>query len=227
MIPAYLSTLLEDGARAESSQGPARLERRAIGELRLPSGRIVACDAVVEPEYPPFARTVAPGAYAVHLAIAHFDGGDQRIAAAWLHFAAGVPARWEPAELAGRAGKRAEYGVDSGTGAFLSAEAVPAVARRLDAGFAEAAAEAMQTNYADTRDWAVLPVPDTDGLDIALFSSGMGDGSYASYWGLDERGEPVCLLTDFGLLEAPERAAGAAESSDPDAVGPRRPWWKR
>jgi hypothetical protein len=219
MIPAYLSTLLEDGVRAESSQGPVRLEQRAIGELRLPSGRIVACDAVVEPEYPAFTRTVTPGVYGVHLAIAHHDDGDQRIAAAWLRLAAGAPTRWELAEHAGRAGKPASYGVDSGTGAFLSAEAAAAVARCLDAGFAEAAADAMEANYLDTRDWAVLAVPETDGLDVALFSSGLGDGSYVSYWGLDARGEAVCLLTDFGLLEA-------ADAPDAEGAAARQPWWK-
>jgi hypothetical protein len=35
---------------------------------------------------------------------------------------------------------------------------------------------------------------------IAMFQSGWGDGFYASYWGLDARGEPVCLVTDFSVL---------------------------
>ena len=30
-----------------------------------------------------------------------------------------------------------------------------------------------------------------------LFSSGMGDGMYSGYWGLDEKGEIVCLVAIF------------------------------
>jgi hypothetical protein len=38
------------------------------------------------------------------------------------------------------------------------------------------------------------------GANVVEFSSGWGDGCYASYWGLDAAGEPVSLATDFGLL---------------------------
>ena len=30
-----------------------------------------------------------------------------------------------------------------------------------------------------------------------LFSSGMGDGMYSGYWGLDEEGEAACLVMLF------------------------------
>ena len=39
------------------------------------------------------------------------------------------------------------------------------------------------------------------GLNIAAFSSGFGDGSYSSYWGLDAEGAPVRLVTSFDVLE--------------------------
>ncbi|MBD5551672.1 MAG: DUF2185 domain-containing protein [Lachnospiraceae bacterium] len=35
------------------------------------------------------------------------------------------------------------------------------------------------------------------GHSMVMFASGMGDGIYSGYWGLDEKGEPVCLVALF------------------------------
>jgi hypothetical protein len=46
-------------------------------------------------------------------------------------------------------------------------------------------------------------VPDATKPDnVAIFSSGWGDGVYTTYVGLDEHGEVVCLLTDFEIIES-------------------------
>jgi Protein of unknown function (DUF4241) len=34
-----------------------------------------------------------------------------------------------------------------------------------------------------------------------IFSAGWGDGFYASYWGLNAKGEPLKLVTDFNVLD--------------------------
>jgi hypothetical protein len=47
-------------------------------------------------------------------------------------------------------------------------------------------------------------LPETD-LDVVMCLAGEGDGSYASYWGLDKDGAVVCLATDFALLYNPDR----------------------
>jgi hypothetical protein len=41
--------------------------------------------------------------------------------------------------------------------------------------------------------------PDS-GLNVVFFTSGDGDGEYASYWGYDAVSDLACLVTDFGLL---------------------------
>jgi hypothetical protein len=41
-------------------------------------------------------------------------------------------------------------------------------------------------------------------LNMFIFTSGWGDGEYASYWGFDANGSPVCLITDFGIFEDAE-----------------------
>ena len=37
-------------------------------------------------------------------------------------------------------------------------------------------------------------------LNVVVFQSGWGDGLYASWWALDEAGEPLWLATDFEVL---------------------------
>lgn len=50
---------------------------------------------------------------------------------------------------------------------------------------------------------------------LVAFSAGVGDGVYASFWGLDKAGEPQVLMTDFGLLE-PEEGDDADDLEDSD-----------
>jgi hypothetical protein len=208
--------VLRDGGELAGSAGNLRIEHREIGRLYLPSGRVIAADALVEPTLPPFARAVPPGRYPVHIAIAHLQKDeDQRVAAA-LSFGAAPVAAWEGAELEGR--PATAYGVDSGTGSFLSQEAAAVFAERLSGPYADTVMEQMESNYVHTRNWAVVDLPGTEGLNLALFSSGYGDGAYASYWGLDGAGEAVVLLTDFGLLDPPD-SLRRKPSAKP-------PWWK-
>jgi Protein of unknown function (DUF4241) len=128
---------LHSGETPTEWDGEILIERREIGRLRLPSGRVVGADAMVEPTLPPFDRAVEPGDYPVQLAIAHFRKG------------------------------------------------------------------------------AMVELPGQ--LNLALLSSGLGDGAYASYWGLDANDHPVVLLTDFGLLDAPEELR---------PVKAAKPWWR-
>ena len=47
--------------------------------------------------------------------------------------------------------------------------------------------------------WNVHLLPGTD-LNIVMFSGGLGDGRYESWWGVGENGGVVSLVTDFRLL---------------------------
>jgi uncharacterized protein DUF4241 len=44
-------------------------------------------------------------------------------------------------------------------------------------------------------------IHDFDGHSLATFSTGWGDGCYATYIGSDNKGNVCQLLTDFGLVE--------------------------
>jgi Protein of unknown function (DUF4241) len=67
--------------------------------VRLPTGWLVAADALFEPQFPSFGQTVAPAEVPVCLAIAHLADGDQRIAAAWVGCQDAPVASWRGARV--------------------------------------------------------------------------------------------------------------------------------
>lgn len=48
--------------------------------------------------------------------------------------------------------------------------------------------------------WCNLIVIEDTGLNVMIFRSGYGDGFYASYWGIDEGGNIVSIVTDYNVL---------------------------
>ena len=58
---------------------------------------------------------------------------------------------------------------------------------------------------------ATLLLDPSTGANMIAFESGWGDGRYASYWGLDRDGAPVCLLTDFEVVNMDESKRRAGE----------------
>ena len=174
----------------------------SLGELSLPSGKIIAADGFIFDDEP-FTRSVKPGSYPVTVAVADL-GADQRIAFAQVRFSKKHAAQWEIALRPGQDSKVLNkneifgYGVDSGTGCFAD-PAVQKILRSKGAGMLITAAEdEMETVYQSTRRWVRIDTPFGGAV---MFSSGFGDGFYASYFGLDERGEVVALVTDFGVVD--------------------------
>lgn len=192
--------------------GRVTVEAREIGRLRIPSGQLLACDPFFCETARPFAARVPRGEFPLQLALARF-GREERVALARLSFLPEPVVRWEPARLQGGAagpGDAAGYGVDSGTGAFMDLAAWQEVVRRMarePQAFSERLYGELDRNDAPARAWAVLRLGPGS---MALFSSGWGDGGYASYWGYDRRGRLAALLTDFQVLPWGPGAAGGA-----------------
>jgi hypothetical protein len=93
------------------------------------------------------------------------------------------------------------YPVDSGTGSFMDLRAAKKLDKRMasdDDYFHEIIRE-MDLTYVHTRSWAMLELDCDSEMNAAVFSSGVGDGLYASFWGWS--GDSLaCLVTDFGLF---------------------------
>ena len=174
---------------------------REVGRLVVTSGRIIVCDPSYGSGRTPLERTISPGKYPVVLSSA-----DGRICCAMLRLRKRKVVRWEMAVWPGQSTADLEgddyygYGVDAGTAAFLDADQDA----RLDQLYEDD--RGLFDHRARTRDdpfageWAERVFDEQSGGNLLAFTSGYGDGRYASYWGLDSKGEPVCLVTDFNML---------------------------
>lgn len=200
--------LFEEGRVVTTEIGRVTLARRPAGELTLTSGRVVACDPAYFYDTQPFTREAPAGTFPVTLSVAHFEDGDRRVAGALLRFREEPVATWElalhPGEDASELdeGEIFGYPVDSGTGCLMDEETARLVAALTDEEeFFDAIADELEKTYEDTWSWAAVGFDPDSGANVVAFSTGIGDGRYASYFGLDETGEVVCLVTDFSLFE--------------------------
>jgi hypothetical protein len=175
-----------------------------LGDLFLPTGELVACDPFVTPEAQPFKLMFPCGAFPVILSVAEI-ATDQRVAYATIRFKESAPVAWEMMTTGNHdastleAGHIFGYGVDSGTGSFMDRSAGELLSRKMAAetDFFETMMAEMDKTYRHT--WSWLDMKFGRGNLIA-FSSGYGDGVYATYAGFDSNGEVAVVVTDFAVL---------------------------
>jgi hypothetical protein len=207
-----------DAATVES--GPVRIERRALGRIELPDGRIFACDPLVPMETASLALRLAPGSYEVVVFTAVGSEQEretparQRTAAAAIICGTANPVTWELAAREGGAPDAAAYGVDSGTGAFLGSDAIDAI---VESG---PAADAILEELKGCRN-AVIAIP--GGAVVAVFESGDGDGVYNTWVGRDQLGQPCMVLTDFEILDTSDHVAAVKTHQAERAA---KKWWE-
>ena len=182
-----------------------------VGELHLTSGKLVACDPLTLADSEPFKVNLIPGHYPVILSVAHIQkNNEQRVAYAMLCLSEQTPVRWEMATRPGedlsslKKGEFFGYGVDSGTGCFMDADAAQIIDDSIYAETEEEILvyqllERLEKNKSRTWCWADMRVDDESQANVIAFSSGWGDGIYATYFGYDAEGNIVCVVTDFNL----------------------------
>lgn len=200
---------------ADETRYPIRTIR--IGAVQISSGRVILADPfLMSTRDRPLTISVPPGRYPVDLAVADAGDSGQRVALARLLISDAPPVRWalavtdeqDPSTLTGDA--IFGYGVDAGTGAFVDA-AVPAwLAERhppsdLDGYTAlvdswQARGEAAAPDLGIPYGFALIEPLGPGGA--AMFSSGWGDGVYASWVGYDADDRPVAIVTDFAVITA-------------------------
>jgi len=186
------------------------LRSEELADLHIHTGRIVACDPLVSHSNA-FELAVPPGSYPV-IAWIHTD--EERIAAAELKLSAAKAVHWEMATKPGqniselKEGYKYGYSVDTGLGCYgdiaaiqLMNEIEDKLADELGDDFISFYDDALADVLALNNDeWGELIVNEQSGLNVIMFSSGYGDGFYTSYWGYDEAGQIVSLVTDFNIL---------------------------
>jgi hypothetical protein len=189
-----------------------------IGDLKVPSGKIVACDPLTTVDFTPFNKTVKPGIYPVKIYVAQTKESGERYAIAKLEFSSKKADKWVLAlhdeENTSELKNPDDYfgfPVDAGLGGFVDYKAALAYRKFEDqfqkehpAGniYGDYLAAEFKKNAKDPKDdgdWINLKIPNSD-LNITMFHSGYGDGSYPAYWGITRNNEIVSLIIDFLVL---------------------------
>jgi hypothetical protein len=196
-----------------------------IGDVNLPTGRIIASDPFFVDSQRPFSRTVEPDKYPVYIYMAEIDKLHHRIAYAKVKFRPGDATKWILAltddlteEELGSLEADEFYGfpVESGLAAFMDEETGAEFIAKMDA-LEEANPEA---NYYDEvlaeefrlysgknnfsrelGDWNDHKISNGTDNNLIMFASGWGDGYYPAYWGLNENGDTIELVIDFLIAD--------------------------
>ncbi|MFE8950260.1 DUF4241 domain-containing protein [Streptomyces sp. NPDC007856] len=203
--------------------------------LSLPSGKVIAIEPFMvggdDGDELAFTEQVKPGTYPVVLSEIDLidDGGvvwDTRVAAARLVIRDAPVARWELAHTAEQ--DRAEldddehfgFPVDGGLGCFLDAETYRVVGEEED--FANRVMRTMYPRFGGTADGGVVPAPVTLAVGdephaVVYYSTGFGDGVYATWIGFTAAGDVGCFLTDFQTLGDEHEGEGGDDEYGNDA----------
>jgi hypothetical protein len=204
-------TLIEGGDDKPPRLHPTSFRTLELGNLKIVSGRIAACDPFVSiDDRRPFSEPVPNGTYPVRLAIAEGGINDGRIAFARVDFSSAPVVAWKIAVVAGqdpaslKNGEIFGYPVDAGTGAFYDPKAGEALVHLLKAN--PDAWEDWQARGEDNGRAANLKpnfflMLEAGAANVAMFASGWGDGFYASYFGYDKEGRVAALVTDFAIID--------------------------
>lgn len=182
-----------------------------VGELKLPTGRLIAQDPGwgQHREVTPFTVPIPPGRYPVTLSVSRWDQSPARriasplrlVNAAKLVVADEPAASWELALQPGQdpatlnEGHFFGFGVDTGTGCFMDAAASRHLYQLRQDHYWEHAIRAVAEHGG-----LDIPTADPD-LNIIMFGCGMGDGAYPVWIGRSASHDAVCFLADLELLQ--------------------------
>lgn len=170
-----------------------------LGSLNSETGRLLAGDPITIASRQAFAQRFPVGEFPVELALAKTTG-DERVGFARVCFSNRRVAKWELARLPGQKPLALTdssvycYGVDGGMGVFIDSVANQRFAIR-----GQATWDSVFMRNTDLPGYSGY-LHRFSGHNLATFTTGLGDGCYATYIGYDASGKVCRLLTDFGLV---------------------------
>ncbi|OYU56230.1 MAG: hypothetical protein CFE25_03015 [Chitinophagaceae bacterium BSSC1] len=174
-----------------------------IGQIKISTGKIISCDPWLMDEYAkPYKDSFPIGNFPMQLSLARLKDVEV-VAFARILFSDQPVVRWSYALLPGQenipiGGKEIiGYHVDAQLGLFMD----------------QAAYQALQKDTVNNRRTVILKATSThkhegwrygiyefENQNLAVFTSGIGDGRYANYIGYDANGKICRLLTDFAIF---------------------------
>lgn len=194
------------------------LMQYTMGECMFPSGRILTADPLCYLQNPKDvlmkAKCIEPGAYPVQLAIMDSEMAGRRIVGARLKISDKEAVFYELAKCEKEDHKTtyAGFPVECGMACFCDEQAARSYWRFLDNWYKEHSgvniyddyfaalfARSYQENPKVQREGGDLLMWSNpmDGSVIPMFASGIGDGYYTDYWGVDAAGELCELVIVF------------------------------
>lgn len=196
---------LELDVPASIDGDPVELAVLTLGSLEVKSGRLVAADGLLL-DGQPFTPVIAPGRYPLQLVLARLADDDERVAFVQLKLAPGRAVTWSNATTEDATDEDTDeqdmegYDADSGTGCLFDAAAIDSYRQQLatDDDVYRNLENVLRSHRRPTWTWARIRTDMGSGF---IFTAGYGDGYYGSYWGRDEGGAIVSLVTDFELLD--------------------------
>uniref|UniRef100_UPI004047629E DUF4241 domain-containing protein n=1 Tax=Roseivirga sp. TaxID=1964215 RepID=UPI004047629E len=198
------------------------LTEKRVGELLIESGYVIASDPFFLSHMEPFNKPVPNGQHPVDIVFVELENAGKRVGVSRLKFSTTEAVKWELAvtdkddtsELTedGYIG----YPVDAGLGCFIDANFSKTFDKVMDQHYK---ANGPDSNYYDDvlafefknnafnqndpndiGDYVNHNPIKESSQNVTIFSSGVGDGSYPSYWGIDSNGQTCELITDFLII---------------------------
>lgn len=208
------------------------LETMEIGNVSLPSGKIVVRDPLVDlnGNQSPYFIQAPKGDFPVTIALVKSEDWGDRYAVVKVEFTKEKPIVYREAlvgieELEGvTEDDYFGFGVDAGLGCITDKEVLPFVDKFVDetnvdnfyddyfAALFEQSYKDHPKNQRDAGDWINWKVPDTN-YHIPMFASGFGDGTYPVYFAYDNNDSICGLYIQFIDIEL-----ALSEDGDEDDV---------
>lgn len=196
------------------------LETMEIGNVSLPSGKIVVRDPLVDlnGNQSPYFIQAPKGDFPVTIAVVKSEDWGDRYAVVKVEFTKEKPIVYREAlvgieELEGvTEDDYFGFGVDAGLGCITDKEVLPFVDKFVDetdfdnfyddyfAGLFEQSYKDHPKNQRDAGDWINWKVPNTE-YRIPMFASGFGDGIYPVYFAYDNNNSICGLYIQFIDIE--------------------------
>lgn len=197
-----------------------KMETMEIGNVSLPSGKIVVRDPLVylSSDEKPYFIQAPKGNFPVTVAVVKSEDWGDRYAVVKVEFTKEKPVVYREALIGIEDLKDVTeddffgFSVDAGLGCITDAEVLPFVDQFVaetevdnvyDDYFADIFAQSYRDfpdNQRDAGDWINWTVPNTD-YQIPMFASGFGDGSYPVYFAYDANNEICGLYIQFIDIE--------------------------
>lgn len=197
-----------------------KMEVMEIGDVSLPSGKVVVRDPLVflNSKQKPYFIATPKGNFPVTIAVVKSEDWGDRYAAVKVKFTNEKPVLYQEALIGNENldGVKEDdffgFHVDAGLGCIADAEALPEFDKFIadlnvdniyDDYFAELFAHSYKenpNNQRDAGDWINCTIPNTN-YQIPMFASGFGDGSYPVYFAYDANGEICGLYIQFIDIE--------------------------